>query len=162
MNKQELENIRQRLLDSFIKLSESDINAKPSPDRWSISQVVLHVSGAETRFMQAAYQGLKENKKTNPADVDLSVFDDPSKKLIAPIDPPEEWKGKDELVAALNNSREVTFEFLDKYKESELSGISLNHHRFGEMPIWQIFELIGKHENRHIHQVEEIKKQLGL
>ncbi|RDI47747.1 DinB family protein [Falsibacillus pallidus] len=162
MNKEELERIRQKLLDSFITLNKGDINTKPGHEKWSISQVVLHVAGAETRFMHAAFQGLKENKKTNPADVDLSVFDDPSKKLKAPIEPPEEWKGKDELVEVLKNSREMTFEFLDKYKESDLSGISLNHHRFGEMPIWQIFELVGKHENRHIHQVEDIKKQLGL
>jgi hypothetical protein len=55
----------------------------------------------------------------------------------------------------------LTEEFIGKYSEAVLAQKSMNHHRFGIMPVWQVLELLGRHEQRHIQQIEETKKNIS-
>jgi uncharacterized damage-inducible protein DinB len=153
--------IREKLKATFEGLSNEKMNEKPSQDEWSIAQIVLHLAGAETRFMKLALEAAQEQPDHKGESVDLSVFDDKSKKLKAPIDPPEDPQSIDDLLNALQASRRLTEEFIEKYSEAELAQRTMKHHRFGKMPVWQVLELIGRHELRHIHQIEETKKKLS-
>ncbi len=152
--------IRESLIESFIHLPEEKLNEKPSPEEWSIAQIVLHLAGAETRFLQLAFEAAEAETNIRGEEVDLSVFDDPSKKLKAPIEPSSNPKSSADLMKAIEESREWTDRFLLSYSQTELADKAMNHHRFGNMPIWQVLELLGKHEQRHIIQIEEVKKKL--
>ncbi|MEL3973810.1 DinB family protein [Rossellomorea oryzaecorticis] len=153
--------IRERLKESLDGISVEKINKKPSRGEWSIAQIVLHLAGAETRFMKLALEAAQGEPAVSGGAVDLSVFDDKSKKLKAPVDPPEEPHTIDELLVALQTSRNLTDEFIEKYSEVQLQQKTMNHHRFGIMPVWQVLELLGRHEERHIDQIEETKKKIS-
>ncbi|RLQ97169.1 DinB family protein [Falsibacillus albus] len=153
-----LDQIRNDLLKSFSDVQVEKLNEQPEEGKWSIAQVVLHLAGAEKRFLQAAFKAVEEKKISYPKKVDLSVFDDPEVKMKAPIDPKDDYQTKADLVEALSNSRALTKDFLSRFSEGELEGYCLDHHRFGEMPAWQIFELLGRHERHHINQINQIKQ----
>ncbi|MCA1056719.1 DinB family protein [Rossellomorea aquimaris] len=153
--------IREELLRSISDLSFEELNEKPSDGEWSIAQIVLHLSGAETRFLKLALDAAQENEGETGEEVDLSVFEDKEKKLKAPIEPSEEPHSIEELKSALQASRQLTEKFINTYSERELSQKTMNHHRFGNMPVWQVLELLGRHEERHIHQIEQTKKKIS-
>ncbi|MGM0851858.1 MAG: DinB family protein [Bacillota bacterium] len=152
--------IRDKVKESFGDLSVVKLNEKPSPEEWSIAQIVLHLAGAEKRFLTLALDSAENQNGIYEKPVDLSVFDDSTKKLKAPIEPPSEPKNKEDLVQALDESRSLTKHFLKLYTKESLKNQSMNHHRFGDMPIWQVLELLGKHEQRHIVQIEEVKRRI--
>ncbi|MGF3102249.1 DinB family protein [Rossellomorea sp. DUT-2] len=153
--------IRDKVKESFMDVPVEKLNEKPSPEEWSIAQIVLHLAGAEKRFLTLALESAAENQSgTCENRADLSVFDDPSKKLKAPIEPTSEFQKKEDLILALDESRSYTSRFLELYTQEALKNRSMNHHRFGDMPIWQVLELLGKHEQRHLVQIEEVKRRI--
>ena len=153
--------VRERLKQSFIHLPEDKLNEKPAADEWSIAQIILHLAGAEKRFLKLAWSAAEdEETKISREDIDLSVFEDTSKKLKAPIEPTDEPQSTENLLNALDQSREWTLRFINKYSKEDLGNKAMNHHRFGNMPIWQVFELLGKHETRHILQIDEVKNRI--
>ncbi|MCA1059469.1 DinB family protein [Rossellomorea aquimaris] len=152
--------IRDNVKKSLEDLSYVELNQKPSKEEWSIAQIVLHLAGAETRFLTLALESAKRPSGRSGTDVDLSVFDDPSQKLKAPIEPPSSQQSKEDLLKSLDDSRSLTTQFLENYSKEKLKHQSMNHHRFGEMPIWQVLELLGKHEQRHLQQIENVKRRI--
>lgn len=152
--------IRDKVKESFMDVPVEKLNEKPSPEEWSIAQIVLHLAGAEKRFLTLALESAENQSGTCEDIADLSVFDDPSRKLKAPIEPTSEFQKKEDLILALDESRSYTSRFLELYTEEALKNQSMNHHRFGDMPIWQVLELLGKHEQRHLVQIEEVKRRI--
>ncbi|MGX1264927.1 putative damage-inducible protein DinB [Rossellomorea marisflavi] len=159
MWRENVKTIRNELMDSFRDVEEDKLNEKPASGGWSIAQVVLHLAGAETRFMELALHSATEHMGEG-GKVDLTVFDDPAHKMIAPIDPPDQHKTCDELLASLHTSRRLTERLETSYTPEELEKKTMDHHRFGIMPIEQVFELLGRHENRHIRQINRIKEHI--
>jgi uncharacterized damage-inducible protein DinB len=157
-----VKDIREKLERSFEALTFEELNEKPAQDEWSVAQIILHLAGAETRFLKLALEAAESGKVTGGEEVDLSVFDDKNKKLKAPIDPPEEPQTREQLLTALQTSRRLTDQFMEGHTEDTLSGKTMVHHRFGIMPVWQVLELLGRHEERHIHQIEETKRKISL
>ncbi|MGR3763565.1 DinB family protein [Rossellomorea sp. NS-SX7] len=154
--------IRKRLEESLEGMSFEQLNKKPSKDEWSVAQIILHLSGAETRFINLALEAAQGQSDGGGEAVDLSVFKDKSKKLKAPIDPAEEPQTIEQLMDALQTSRSLTEEFIKSYSEHDLAEKTMDHHRFGIMPVWQVLELLGRHEARHIDQIEETKTKISL
>ncbi|MBM7586544.1 hypothetical protein JOC86_003096 [Bacillus pakistanensis] len=160
MWEKKIDEIREKLMMSIESLSDHEINTKPSEQEWSISEIILHLIGAEGRFMKLANQAAEEGNSRSVGLVNLSPLDNRKQKHIAPIDPPSDFHTKEQLVCELIKCRRQTHIFLNHYIEKDLANHSMNHHRFGEMPIWQVFELMGKHELRHLHQIEEVKQRI--
>ncbi|MFC7784681.1 MULTISPECIES: DinB family protein [unclassified Rossellomorea] len=152
--------IREKVKGSFMDVPVEKLNEQPSPEEWSIAQIVLHLAGAEKRFLTLALDSAESQSGSSENRADLSVFDDPSKKLKAPIEPTSEPQKKEALILALDESRSLTTRFLELYTKEGLKSRSMNHHRFGNMPIWQVLELLGKHEQRHLVQIEEVKRRI--
>ncbi|MEW4326295.1 DinB family protein [Rossellomorea marisflavi] len=159
MWRENVKTIRNELIDSFHDAREDELNEKPASGGWSIAQVVLHLAGAETRFMELALRSATETMEKGEK-VDLTVFDDPAHKMIAPIDPPDEHRTLNELIESLHASRQLTERLESSYTSEELEQKTMDHHRFGIMPIEQVFELLGRHEKRHIRQIHRIKEQI--
>jgi uncharacterized damage-inducible protein DinB len=153
--------IREEIKESIEDLSFAKLNEKPSSGEWSIAQIILHLAGAETRFMTLAIESANNETVSTSTPVDLSVFDDLSRKLKAPVEPSSEPKSREDLLNALNKSRSLTTHFLEQYTKEGLNDRSMNHHRFGEMPVWQVLELLGKHEQRHLLQLGDVRKRIG-
>ncbi|AST92482.1 DinB family protein [Sutcliffiella cohnii] len=64
--------------------------------------------------------------------------------------------GKNELIQLLSESREELDEFVRSTPSNDWNQYTSPHRWMGELTVGKWIELIGFHEKRHIHQIEEI------
>lgn len=67
---------------------------------------------------------------------------------------------KEEMLAELRAARERTLAFLDETKDRDLSVYRWPHTFLGMLSVYDWFEMIAAHEQRHTKQMREIAKHL--
>lgn len=153
---------RGELLESFKDLSDEQINQKPAVDKWSISQVVSHVSMVEKNVVKGVLEALKA-KSEKVEEKDLSFVTDRSKKVKSKTEPSSAFLTKQQLMDLLEDSR---FNHLrsvfNEAHEVALAEKSMNHPAFGVISLKNMVDFIWMHEARHIEQIKEIKQELGF
>ncbi|WP_427110596.1 DinB family protein [Lysinibacillus xylanilyticus] len=151
---------RNNLIEEIKLLSDSQFNAKPDANSWSIAQVCHHLTLVEESSVKAIAWGLKQadHKQTERKNVQLIV--DRTKKITAPkiVEPAEDYFTVQQIIDLLDDSREKLTAFLDTIEDSSiLAEKSFKHPAIGELPLDQWIEQIYFHEQRHIEQIKEIK-----
>lgn len=159
-----LDQIRTILLEEVSNLTDEQCNLKQDPASWSIAQVLEHLFLTEQLIGLRIQQSIKENILTNESDKPIHLARDRSHKVQAPeqIIPKEDFYSKEELFYKLSQSRQQTHAFLEDLGEEKLQKLSFTHPRFGALNLKQYIEFIGYHEERHLEQIRELKKNLGL
>ncbi|MFJ5563115.1 DinB family protein [Lysinibacillus xylanilyticus] len=156
---------RNNLVEEIKLLSDSQFNAKPDANCWSIAQVCHHLTLVEESSVKAIAWGLKQedHKQTERKNVQLIV--DRTKKITAPkiVEPAEDYFTVQQIIALLDDSREKLTAFLDTIEDpSILAEKSFKHPAIGELPLDQWVEQIYFHEQRHIEQIKEIKAYIKV
>ncbi|MFJ8516922.1 DinB family protein [Lysinibacillus xylanilyticus] len=151
---------RNNLIEEIKLLSDSQFNAKPDANSWSIAQVCHHLTLVEESSVKAIAWGLKQedHKQTERKNVQLIV--DRTKKITAPkiVEPAEDYFTVQQIIDLLDDSREKLTAFLDTIEDpSILAEKSFKHPAIGELSLDQWVEQIYFHEQRHIEQIKEIK-----
>ncbi len=146
-------------------LSETQLNFKPSPDKWSVQECVQHLGIAEENLWKMAEEALKQpanaenRKEIKITDQDMINFTtDRSQKFQAP-----------ETLKPINSKWKTTAETMNAFKESRMRLIKyvktttddVRSHvaklPFGSIDVYQVFLMISSHSARHTKQIEEIK-----
>lgn len=164
----EIEAVRQTLYDAVADLSQAQLDFKPAPDRWSISENLSHLNKVE-RGLPKLYpillqkleaEGWKpETDGSMLNSLDHAELDVATRKVQAPERvQPQADLSKDELIAALQQSRQAIVDAVAQAPEYDLSGVTWPHPALGDINFYQWVLFIGKHEQRHLRQIEEIKK----
>ncbi|WP_121609870.1 DinB family protein [Mesobacillus foraminis] len=156
---EQLQEMRNKLMESFAGLSDQQLNQAPDPGGWSIAQVLHHLQQIESYFISLVNKALSEPGQ-RAEERDLSQVTDRTKKRKSPIEPSSEFKSREELVSRLNDSRGKVIAVLNKTDPGTLLDKSIFHPAFGMLSLKQTLEFIGSHELRHIGQIEEIKQYL--
>ncbi|MGE7673189.1 DinB family protein [Lysinibacillus sp. NPDC094403] len=155
-----LRETRNDLVEEIKVLSDTQLNAKPDANSWSIAQVCHHLVLVEESSVKAIVWGLKQvdNKQTDRKNVQLIV--DRTKKIIAPkiVEPAEDVFTVQEIIKLLDDSRKKLTTLLDTIEDPTiLAEKSVKHPAIGELALDQWVEQIYFHEQRHIGQIKEIK-----
>ncbi len=168
----EIEAVRQTIYDAVAPLSQAQLDFKPAPDRWSISENLSHLNKVErglpklyTMLLQKiAEAGLQPETEGSMLDsLDRSILDDATQKFQAPERvQPLPGLSKAEVLAALQASRQAVLDAVAPAGEYDLSGVIWPHPALGDINFYQWLLFIGKHEQRHLGQIEEIKKAEGF
>ncbi|WP_047986417.1 DinB family protein [Ornithinibacillus californiensis] len=141
-------------------LSDEELNATPSEERWSIGQICHHLTLVELATIKAVKWGLQEDKDTKTAPKDMSYMLNRSKKFPAPkvVVPGGGPFEVQEVMDMLSKSREKLIETINSIKDpsSLLEEKSVVHPAFGLLPLSQWIETIPLHEQRHMEQIKEI------
>jgi uncharacterized damage-inducible protein DinB len=153
--------IRKKLLSILDGVSGELWNTKTEASDWTISQVVRHLGETDQIFLKIL-QNEVENESVPVNKRDISFIGDRSIKMKTPIEPPNEFISKDVALTFLQEMREKTLTFLDKYPLSFLETKSANIGRLGILNLDQVIEFIALHEKRHIEQIEEIMEALKI
>ena len=145
---------------------------QPAPDRWSVAEVLEHLSIVEARIADmfaTAAQAAREAgrlRTTDPPEVQpmLDVADllDRSRKLVAgePSVPP----GKLDAAAALDALERERVRFKDAILAADdlaLDESTSSHRRLGMLNMYQWVLFAGAHEGRHAAQIREIAASIG-
>ena len=146
---------------------------KPAPDRWSVNEVVEHLSLVETLFTQriaatidkARQEGLDAERAPErallPAEIETRVADRENRRTA-----PEAARPTGTLDAAtacerIEQARAVLHDTIAAADGLALSTVMESHPAFGALTVYQFAELIAAHEARHTAQVREIASQLA-
>lgn len=151
---------RTALLESFSYQTDDQLNQKVKEGQWSIAQVVHHLSTIEKETAQLVLQSLKMDSK-KVENRDLQFLLDRSKKAKSPVEPPNQYYKRCELIQLLEESR---FRYLqaifNETHEKSLENKSIYHPGLGEISVKNAIDFIWLHELRHIEQISEISQQL--
>lgn len=136
-----------KLVDALKGVNEELLNFKPAPEKWSIKEVIVHVSDAE---MVAIYRMKKIIAEDNPL---LFKFD------------PDAWAGRMDYTALDMNY------YLEMFKLQRIGMVNiLNnlqasdwertgvHNITGKQTLKDVVQMFVGHVDRHIQQMERNKQ----
>jgi len=153
------------VFNSLKGLSDAQLNFKPAPDKWSISDCVKHIATTEAFLWQMTDAALKQ-----PADAAkrsaIKVTDDQVLQMIEsraqkiktapPLEPQNSsFKSCPSALSGFYDSRKMLSEFV------ATTGDDMRDHvvtlPFGAFDSYQMILFIAAHSNRHTQQIEEVK-----
>jgi uncharacterized damage-inducible protein DinB len=164
----EIEGVRQNLYDSVATLSQEQMDFKASADAWSISEVLSHLNVVE-KGLPKLYAILlaKAAEADLPPETEgsmLNCLDEfqievVTQKMNAPERVlPQSGIAKADLLASLQQSRQAVLAALAPVGAYDLSAVKWAHPFFGEINFYQWVLFIGKHEQRHLGQIQAIQQ----
>jgi uncharacterized damage-inducible protein DinB len=163
----ETESARDRLLAVVAALPEDAFGARGANGGWSVGQVVHHLHRMEDLVTSlVARQAVRAREKGIGPDqggeslvhsLDRFAIEIAADKITAPESvAPGSGLGKGELLPLLRESRARLRKTLDDSADVDLSRLQLPHPVLGRIDMYQWVLFIGKHEVRHLGQIERI------
>jgi hypothetical protein len=156
--------------NAFIKstkgLSEEQLNFKKSIDKWSIKECMQHIALAEKGLWSVAHEALKlpansvRRSEIKITDEEISkVGNDRTAKQQAPESlKPEKakWTSAKEITESFKEDRAALIKYV------KTTTLDVRNHvtdlAVGPVDAYQVMLLIAAHSDRHIQQIEEIKR----
>jgi hypothetical protein len=158
-----------RLVGAVRGLTTTQASFKTGPERWSIAEVVEHLTVWES-FMLGAVQGALEGpaepeKQAAVVGKDALVLGlagsrDKKLKSREAAQPTGRWSDFGEMLAEFRARRAQTIEFAES-TQADLRSHFFAHITFGDLDCYQWLVAMGQHTLRHVAQIEEIKRSGG-
>lgn len=167
----EIDDARQSLTASVASLSQKQIDWRPNNESWSIGEVLDHLVLVETGISKLLHVKAREAQSgdTSPtegsalASLDRFPVGNRRRRMSAPaIVTPRCGKQKDELTANLSSSRAKLMNSIALLANHDLHQLRHTHPTLGELDLYQWILFIGKHERRHLQQVQEILSSIDF
>jgi len=158
-----LNQTRTDLLNAVKGLSETQLNFKPAPDRWSVLECVQHITLSSQGLFGFEQQTLKtpndSNFKSGVKDEQfIAMVEDRSHKAQAPepfkpVHSP--YTNLEQTLKAFNGGRDSLITYVQTTNDDLRGHIAAMP--FGKIDAYQIVLLISAHTNRHTQQLNEVK-----
>ena len=148
-----------------------DRERRPSPDRWSVAEVLEHLAIVENRvttrlgdaFEAARAAGMTPDEETSSV-VDPSFLKrahDRSRRFkTGEHAEPHGGITASEAWTKLEDSRQAFLNLLERADGLAVSGIAAPHPAFGTLTFHQWAVFLGAHDARHAAQIREMADQL--
>ncbi len=146
----ELHGFQSRLLLSIHGIAEEDLRRAEREGKWSIADVIAHLSDLEMVYavrIRSMLAGATATLQALPQD--------------AWVERVHRREPVSELLEELWFHRRMNLRLLERLSEEELSRGG-NHPDYGAITIRDAFERIRRHDAKHLAQIERIKSTLGL
>jgi len=155
-------NADRRLLRAAVeRVPESLRTVKPAPDRWSVAEVLEHLSIVERGALMLVRALIQEAPAVDePAALtalDRDFLKNRTRRITAPDRiQPTGTISVETALAALESSREELLAVLSEAEGRDLSKVTQPHPALGPLDGYQWIAIIGGHEMRHSLQIDEI------
>lgn len=161
----QLSETRNHLIKEIIVLSSPSFNNRWEPNEWSIAQVCHHLFLVERATARAIEIGLKTSSYKKAAQKDFQFVLDRTRKRIAPeiVEPGDGPFEVQQILKWLHDSRDYLITLLNSIEDkSILDEKSFQHPVYGNLSLNQWVELLYLHEQRHIGQIIDMKRAIGI
>lgn len=167
---EDLDAARARLLGAVEPLTAEQLAFRPSPERWSVAEIVEHLSVTEPRVTRilAALVGKLEAAGARP---DAARFEPVSVAQFVERSRGEKYQAPDEIrprglpladsLAALGDSRAKLSALRPRVERVDGSLARFPHPAWGPLNLYQWIAFVGLHERRHLAQIEALKAATG-
>ncbi len=160
-----LDETRGAIVRAVESLSPEDAARRPSPEAWSVDEILTHLSlvepGVAKRVAKSVGKAKGEGLERETADASVlgslegPALDRLNEKQIAPeFVEPKAVLGKSEALAALALSRESLRYAMADADGWALAKVAAPHPRLGTLDMYQWLVFLGRHEARHLAQIE--------
>jgi|KBSSwiStaDraftv2_1062776.scaffolds.fasta_scaffold433196_2 hypothetical protein len=160
-----LSGTEQGVFNSLLGLSEAQLNFKPAPDRWSISDCVKHIAATDMMLWKMIDASLKqpanpekrsEIKVTDEQVVQMLESRAQKIKTFPPLEPQNTpYKSTPDALAAFFDGRKKMVEFIKTTNDDMRDHVITLPP--GSFDCYQMVLFIAAHSNRHMQQIEEVK-----
>lgn len=145
---------------------------RPAADRWSVAEVIEHLSLAERRFCdrlrtaisEAQASGLGEESEPRsplPERVAVLLADRVNRRMAPDFIQPKGEMDDAQAWAALEQARNDFRAMLAAADGLALGKVTSDHPVMGTLNAYQWVELVAGHEARHTEQVREVASHLA-
>ena len=128
----------------------------------SYDQLPLTLQGIPTSVARLSFELMKPfsflTRFTPKSAVQFMLAHPIVKAKAAPQSDPSHGTPRADLFAFLAEVRRSTLQFLETVKDKDLSPFHWSHPILGYQDLCGMLELIASHDNRHIQQIEEVRK----
>jgi len=157
---------RQGILDCIQGITQAQADYKPSPDAWSVGEVLHHLILIEVSISKLFHKLIKENRRVIGA-TDVMRVEDMQYAADRPQQAPEfgipsHGRPIVELLADLAATRQRSQQTLATYTGDDPSELRWKHQRFGDMGMAHWARFIGLHEGHHLRQIERLMATPGF
>jgi len=157
---------REALLAEVRGLSEAQLAFKLSPGKWSIGEILDHLSLAEGSIARVASRVLQQaagrgligepgSMEPPPHQIDRDMFNAPAGAPESVL--PSPGRPLERLLASLEESRERLLEVSSRADGRVVGNVTIRHFQLGELHFYQWVALEGAHESKHLAQIRQIK-----
>jgi len=160
---EQLQSTRNKLVNDISGLSDEQMNFKPAPDRWSVSECVEHIITAEKSIFEQQQAAVKQpanpekRKDIKVADTTLiRMMTDRSQKGKAPADmvPKGLYPTANAAVEAFTAQRSQVIDYVESTNDDLRNHVIVSPQ--GAMDAYQYLLLLNGHSARHTLQLEEV------
>jgi uncharacterized damage-inducible protein DinB len=163
----EIENARTTLLNTVGELPQKELDEQPVPGQWSVGEILHHIYLLETQVTKLLAKQVEKAKKRGigPAPNDESLIRSldrfasmtAGRKLKAPSSvEPRQGIEKKKLMELLQHSRTALLDIVSAAGSYDLSELIFPHPTLGRLNMYEWILLVGKHDDRHRAQIENI------
>ena len=165
----DLEQSNQHFQAAVNGLTPAQWNFKPAPTRWSIAEVSEHLALVEQGIGGMVKSGVKPIpafSADSAAKLEAAVRDlygNRTRKMNSPegFVPTGQWATQAELMSAYDGARRSNLEYVRTTRDP-VRARGVDHAAFGgpiDAAHWLV--VIGAHMERHLQQIEEVKRAEG-
>jgi DinB superfamily len=163
---------RKQILDVVSSLSDSQLNFKPGPNRWSIAQNLAYITASEGLIMDMLTGEILTSPAeapSHPADPDRrysQIYDDAAnpesqEDFATAAVPPDKPANAAALIAAFKARRDRTIAFVDT-TTADLHAHFKENPRLGRLDAYEWILFAAGHSERHYLQMKEIMTNPGF
>jgi hypothetical protein len=156
---------RKQVIDSVAGLSNAQLNYKSAPEKWSIRDVIEHLTLSEETIMQFATAGLKQSQPKPETKLDdakvIAMMTDRTTRAQAPemLRPSGKWLTMQAMIEEFRTRRDRNITWVRSTQEP--LRITYTKMPFGVVETYQALLLIPAHTERHLAQINEVKSSSG-
>ncbi|MBA3768080.1 MAG: DinB family protein [Acidobacteria bacterium] len=161
-----LDSTHRELMETITPIDDEQFAHRPSPNEWSIAEIVHHLCLVEQRVLK----GLEAELSNPPVRVRLlqrlmpvsllvgsRVVRVKAPKTVEPLDPPS----KKEVIANYESVRRNLKEFSAVHGPERMKQLAMKHPFLGTFDGVTAIAFVGHHERRHFKQIKETLKKIG-
>ena len=163
--------IREKFKGTLAGLTESQLSTLPDDEKWTISQIVEHVSMVENGIMRICAKLLEKAKAEGQLSDGKVKFSDAfgarsaeiaTMKLEAPefVHPKNERSVVDSL-ASMDETMNGLVELRPLFEEFDGDTHKFPHPFFGDLSAVEWLALCGGHKARHLKQINNLAEKIG-
>ncbi|MET0753197.1 MAG: DinB family protein [Pyrinomonadaceae bacterium] len=163
--------IRTKLKETVSSLTEEQANFLPEGEKWTVANLVEHISMVENGIARISAKLLGEaqaagGKTSGEAKISESFLEKAAWGRTQKFEAPERTHPSGKLtiaesLAKLDENRLKLEELRPLFESVECSDFKFPHPAFGNMSAHEWLALIGGHELRHMQQIKKILSQIG-
>lgn len=155
---------------SVSNISNDKANRKPADDKWSINEIIYHISHAELAIVNYIYKKAAAPKESPKAGFKswyrtllLRLALKSSRKFKAPkvLDQPNGPYDKEELINEWRTIRNKLENILNQIADEDIYRQLFKHPVVGKINLLQTLAFMADHMQRHLDQIKKIKRQIN-